>query len=128
MNIEKLKTARDFLATIPEEVFDLDVIQRRGTGCKTICCGMGWLAQPTSPLYGEEGGLHVSLEGSFLFYGDNYGTYSHIAALIFDISRQDARELFSTANQSTYDNLPGTTDKEMLMHRFECFFAENDIK
>jgi hypothetical protein len=94
MRADRLLKLADFLGTLDDKLFDMN--QWRSP-CGTVACAMGWAA--TIPEFAEAG-LKLDREYSYPEF-DYYAGFG-AAAAFFEISYDDAVELFSSSGYFYY--------------------------
>jgi len=133
-NYELFKEAYSIIDGIPEEYLNLDTIVSNDidhVGCGTIACAAGWLGlHPTFQKLGLSS--HVYTEKHCSGWLSMQGTetyYAEVMADIFGTSIQIARNIFSSAGNSIYDNsfIGGTqyrNHKALWKHRVVRYLKE----
>ena len=135
-NYELLKDAYQIIDGIPALRFNLESIYRTEVEkggkpvpvCDTIACAAGWLA--LHPKF-QAAGLRRSSTGRDIQSSRSPVKfhYAEVMAEIFDISADDARNLFAPRGISKYDSgLPRyrVSDKELWKARVIAFLTEHN--
>lgn len=127
-NYELLREAYAIIGGIPARLFDLDsIVSKHGPSpsCGTIACAGGWLAM--HPKFQDIG---LSLEPrhgytGLAFKGES-DYFEDVLARVFNISVQDAGELFGTNGWSDYDHRISTniSHKKRWMARVRMYLEE----
>lgn len=130
-NYELLKEAYAIIGGIPDNVIDLDAVQRsegETLDCGTVCCAAGWLAH--HPKFQALGlGLPYSglVCGSLLLKG-RLVSYAEAISAVFDIDGDTATSLFCSSRfrrgllydvRCDYD-----TDKDLWLARVRKYLAD----
>ena len=138
-NFELLRVAAAIIDGIPSRVFDLDMIADqdgvsmdnaeplKAKRCGTVACAMGWISMhPTFNALGLEVTALSAYNGRVLMHG-LLMSYARAAERLFEISQDDADNLFISHGESDYDDRRSTsTSKELFKSRVRQFLAEHD--
>ena len=127
-----LREAYEIIDGIPPERFNLSTVctgpkAPDPTHCGTIGCAAGWIAM--HPKFIERG-LSIDRDSTFTWMGETESDYSVAMYRVFNLPLPgDARNLFSTARSSKYDNLKAAkrcrNSKELWQFRVRMFLKEH---
>jgi len=121
MNIERLKTLRDVIATTPNENIDLSYFIKPHV-CGTICCTLGWACEV--PEFQAEG-LRMGVDPEYTVLSPVYEGHVGFEAAVafFELSGlHDAYRLFDAAAPHT-----GNNHKALALARLDYAIAHGSM-
>ncbi|GAC1605787.1 MAG: hypothetical protein NVS3B3_04320 [Aquirhabdus sp.] len=126
-NFELLKDAYAIIDGIPEKQFDLETFVKKGSNkptCCTIACALGYLAM--HPQFNALG-LTISEDAVLMLNGRLSFFYEDVASMIFNISSNDARNLFIFAGGSALEpkDIHNVSDKQNWKLRVKAFLQSH---
>jgi hypothetical protein len=126
-NLDLLAEVGAIIDGIPEEKFNLSVIvqqdERATLTCGTVACVLGWLS--LHPKFKAKGVRYSKWAG--LCWKGEPSNFEWVGAKLFDITTDQACDLFSAVYSSPYDQrlgISGATQKQYFRHRLQCFLSE----
>jgi hypothetical protein len=124
-NYELLKDAYAIIGGIPEEKVNLERIiasKGRSLECGTVACAFGWLSM--HPQFKRKLKYAGSVSG-FVVNGASYANYRTAAAALFDITSDNARNIFGPRGYSDYDaKRDHRSDRDLFLHRVRRFLKD----